>query len=195
MRIGKTFMWIGLVLVMVATSVSGWRSDPDEAATASTTPAPTPELVAVAEPTYAPVYTPASTATPKPTPEPTTAPTEPPEPPYSENEVTMLAQTVYGEAGICSVEEQRLVIWTVLQRVDDTDDWGDTITEVITARSQFYGYHPGNPVKPDIYALCVEELAAWMEGAEPPTHEVYAPTAPYFYFEGDGRHNWYREVW
>lgn len=168
----------------------------DATDTATTTPAPTYQPTAI-EVAYAPVATPTPRPTPSPTQEPPqtqTEPTEPPEPPYSEAEIEMLAKAVCGEAGICSTDEQRLVIWTVLQRVDG-DHWGDTISDVITAKWQFVGYHPNNPIDPDIYTLCLEELAAWWSGAEPPTLAPYATTAPYYYFDGDGRHNWYREEW
>ncbi len=120
--------------------------------------------------------------------------TETPEPRYSDKDIEMLAKTVYGEAGICAEDEQRLVVWTVLQRVD-AGGYGDTISDVITAKNQFVGYRPDNPVEPYIYILCEDELEAWERGTEPPTHEIYAPTTPYYFFDGDGRHNWYREEW
>jgi hypothetical protein len=103
----------------------------------------------------------------------------------------MLAKTVWGEARGLPPDEQRLVVWTVFQRVD-AEDWGDTVTAAITAPGQFY-YKKSFPVNEDIYALCVEETEKWQRGEEPPTHEIYAPTAPYRSFNGDGKHNWFRE--
>jgi hypothetical protein len=41
----------------------------------------------------------------------------------------------------------------------------------------------------------MEELKAWQSGAEPPTHDIYAPSTPYYFFDGDGKHNYYREEW
>jgi len=82
----------------------------------------------------------------------------------------------------------------VFQRVD-ADRWGNTIEAVVTARRQFVGYRYENPVCPDIYALVVGELIAWESGAPPPTHPIYAPAVPYYFFDGDGRNNWFREVW
>lgn len=117
-----------------------------------------------------------------------------PEPPYSDNDVEMLAKTVWGEARGCTLEEWRLVVWCVLQRYD-AEGWGDTIEAVITAKNQFVGYHAKNPIDPAIYGVCAAELADWAHGAEPPTHETYAPTVPYYYFDGIGGHNWFREVW
>jgi len=114
--------------------------------------------------------------------------------PYTDYDIEMLAKTVWGEARGCAPDEQWLVVWTVLQRVD-ADNWGGTILSVVTAPHQFQGYREGNPVDEDIYALCAAELGKWAVGEAAPTHEVYAPTVPYFFFEGSGRHNWFRAEW
>lgn len=117
--------------------------------------------------------------------------------PLTNSDVTMLARMVWGEARGCAPEEQRLVVWTVLQRVDAGGAFAqyDTIAAAITAPGQFVGYNESHPVDTDIYNLCLEVLSDWQSGAEPPTHEIYAPTAPYYFFDGDGRHNWFREEW
>lgn len=119
------------------------------------------------------------------------------ETPLTSSDVTMLARMVWGEARGCAPEEQRLVVWTVLQRVDAGGVFAqyDTIEAAVTAPGQFVGYNENHPVDTDIYNLCLEALADWQSGAEPPTHEIYAPTAPYYFFDGDGRHNWFREEW
>lgn len=159
-----------------------------------------------------PTYTPdviVSTYTPSPTETPTPEPTEAyfrdevdaypesyyyPVAPYTDSEIDMLSRTVWGEARGCSQDEQRLVVWTVLQRVDD-DRFPDTIEDVIMEPLQFAGYSEEHPVENDIWNLCAEVLADWWHGAEPPTLEPYAMTLPYLFFDGDGRHNWYREEW
>ncbi|MCX4355384.1 MAG: hypothetical protein OSJ43_04065 [Oscillospiraceae bacterium] len=119
------------------------------------------------------------------------------ETPLTSSDVTLLAKMVWGEARGCAPEEQRLVVWTVLQRVDAGGVFAqyDTIEAAVTAPGQFVGYDENHPVDTDIYNLCLEVLADWQDGAEPPTHEIYAPTAPYYFFDGDGRHNWFREEW
>ncbi len=119
------------------------------------------------------------------------------ETPLTNTDVVLLSKTVWGEARGCAPEEQRLVVWTVLQRVDAGGVFAqyDTIEAAITAPGQFVGYDDNNPVEPDIYDLCLEVLSEWQRGAEPPTHEIYAPTAPYYFFDGDGQHNWFREEW
>lgn len=117
--------------------------------------------------------------------------------PAENSDARLLAKMVWGEARGCSPEEQRLVVWTVLQRVDAGGAFAgyDTIEAVITAPGQFVGYDEKHPIDTDIYSLCLEVLSDWQHGAEPPTHEIYAPTVPYYFFEGDGRHNWFREEW
>ncbi len=122
---------------------------------------------------------------------------ETPETPLTNSDVTMLARMVWGEARGCAPEEQRLVVWTVLQRVDAGGVFAqyDTIEAAVTAPGQFVGYDENHPVDSDIYNLCLDVLSEWQSGAEPPTHEIYAPTTPYYFFDGDGRHNWFREEW
>ena len=115
-------------------------------------------------------------------------------PPYTDRDVEILAKTVWGEARDCAPEEWRLVVWTVLQRVGAAG-WGDTIEAVATAKYQFAGYRASNPVDPGIRETVAAELANWASGAAPPTHPVYAPTTPYFYFDGDGKNNYFREAW
>lgn len=117
-----------------------------------------------------------------------------------EHEITMLARLVWGEAGSCPADEQRLVVWTVFQRVDDGRFGGDSIEDVITARNQFMGYSPKNRVDSEIYDMCTEEYLKWKNGEEAPTLEPYAPETPYFFFEGrrgeDGKlHNFFRKNW
>jgi hypothetical protein len=105
-----------------------------------------------------------------------------------------MAKTVYGEARGCSPEEQALVVWCVLQRVDD-GGFGESIKEVITAPGQFQGYDADNLMWEDIYNLCAEEMTKWAQGEEPPTHEAYAPETPYLYFNGKNGHNWFRRFY
>lgn len=116
---------------------------------------------------------------------------------YTDAEADMLARLVLREAGGCSEEEQRLVVWTVFQRVDSTDhDFHNmnTITDVVTAPHQF-AYDETAPIKDNIRRMCEAELEKWATGGAPPTVEPYAPSLPYLFFEGDGYHNWFRAEW
>ncbi len=113
---------------------------------------------------------------------------------FTAKDVEMLAKTVWGEARGCAPDEQRLVVWTVLQRVDNTY-WDNAISEVIKKDNQFVGYCDTNPIDEDIYQLCYEEFIKWRNNEEVPVHEVYAPTVPYYFFTGDGKNNWFSKEW
>lgn len=104
----------------------------------------------------------------------------------------MLAQTVCGEARGCAPEEQKLVVWCILNRVDA---WEQSITDVILAKNQFQGYSVTCPIELEICDLCEEVLLAWEAGEEAPTLEPYATGSNYLWFTGDGEHNWFREVY
>jgi len=110
---------------------------------------------------------------------------------YTDADIEMLAKTVYGEARGCTTEEQRLVIWTVLQRVDDKR-FPNTIEAVITSPNQFVGFCNNHPIIAEISNLVEIELFAWTSGSSPPTLEPYAKQVPYLFFHGDGVNNWYR---
>jgi spore germination cell wall hydrolase CwlJ-like protein len=110
----------------------------------------------------------------------------------AETDAETLPKLVYGEARGCSEDEWRIVIWTVLQRVDDPR-WGDTVHAVVTQRKQFNGYRASNPVKDEIYAVVSEELEKWAAGELPPTIEPYATSERYYYLTGYKGHIWVRE--
>lgn len=120
------------------------------------------------------------------------APSESPEValPYTEQEVTALCQTVYGEAMITHSDmEMAAVVWCILNRVDSTVYEADTIMEIVTARRQFHGYSPENPVDEHIKWLVLDVLGRWM--SEKAGNEDAGRVLPkeYLYFEGDGWHN------
>lgn len=114
-----------------------------------------------------------------------------PEPPQPESairyisdtktEIELLAQTVWGEARGCSDEQKELVVWTILNRVDD-GRFGKDIRAVITAPHQFDGYCESNPVNDDILALCEQVVHDWKMGQRGMPIE-------YLYFYGDGAIN------
>lgn len=109
---------------------------------------------------------------------------------YSSYEVTLMCQTVYGEARGCSREEQMLVAWCICNRADSS---GASIEQIVTAPRQFHGYDPENPVTDEISSVVLEVLDAWSRGKEALVYEPYATTSEYMYFSGDGVHNWFRE--
>lgn len=118
-------------------------------------------------------------------PESTTAPVLPePDP----NDMTRLAQTLWGECrGIPSDTRKAAVVWCVLNRVDDPR-WPDTISDVCV-HSQFNGYNPNNPVDPSLYDLAVDVWQRWQreKGGEVNVGRVLPKE--YVFFLGDGKEN------
>ena len=108
---------------------------------------------------------------------------------YSSAEVTIVCQTVWGEARGCSPEEQALVAWCICNWVDYQ---GTSIAEVVT-HNRFHGFDEGHPVTPEIYEVVTGVLEAWARGEEALVYPPYATTPNYLFFGGDGLHNWFRE--
>lgn len=109
---------------------------------------------------------------------------------YSSYEVTLLCQTVWGEARGCSREEQMLVVWCICNRADSS---GKSIEQVVLQPNQFYGYNPEHPVTNEIREVVYEVLDAWSRNETALVYEPYATSPNYLYFSGDGVHNWFRE--
>lgn len=86
------------------------------------------------------------------------------------------------------------MVWCICNRVD-SGYWGDTVADVITYPYQFAGYGATHPVWPELEAVAKEVLDEWNAGHEADILEPYAKTSKYLYFNGDGKHNWYREEW
>lgn len=110
---------------------------------------------------------------------------------YSDEDVAVIAKTVYGEALITHSDmEMAAVAWCILNRVDSAEAFfPDTIVEVVTQDSQFHGYSESNPVDPHIEWLVRDVLDRW--SLEKAGAEEVGRILPeeYLYFWGDGRHN------
>lgn len=115
---------------------------------------------------------------------------------YTDADVEVLSKLIYGEALITQSDlEWSAVVWCVLNRVDHPEKYPDSIVEVVTAPNQFYGYREDNLVLPEVSELVIDVLDRWQsekEGAED-----VGRTLPkdYYYFEGDGWHNYYFQKW
>ena len=111
---------------------------------------------------------------------------------FTEAEVTMLAQTVWGEARGCPRTEQAAVVWCILNWYDDpSTDWG-SLEHIITYPNRFQGYDAGNPVDEDIKDLVIDVLNRYV--AEKNGQSSVGRVLPkgYFWFLGDGSHNYFR---
>lgn len=104
---------------------------------------------------------------------------------------TALAKTVWGEDRGGSVTEQAAVAWCVLNRVD-SPEFPDDVLSVVSQKDQFDGYSPDYPVEEDILTLCEDVLARWeLEKLGVGSVGRVLP-ADYLFFEGDGKHNYFR---
>jgi len=117
----------------------------------------------------------------------------PPPPPrrWTYQDVTTLSRMVWGEGRGVSRNEQKLIVWTVLNRLDN-GRYGNSIRQIVTARGQFVGYHSGFPVTDAIQEVVIYVLEAWDRGEDAKVYPPFARDSNYLYFRGDGRHNWFR---
>lgn len=126
-------------------------------------------------------------ATPLPTPEPQA------ELLASEEEITIAARCVWGEArGIESLTEQAAIVWCFANRADE---YGKSIGEVVTAPNQF-SYDESFPTVDDfgrdLKALVRDVLERWSREHAGETDVGRVLPKDYLYFGGDGERNWFR---
>lgn len=115
---------------------------------------------------------------------------EPEEPCYTQADVEMLARVLWLEArGVPSQTEQACVVWTVLNRVDA--GYGETIAQVVTAPNQF-AYSPDIPVVEELANLAKDVLDRWSAEQSGAFDVGRVLPAGYFWYSGDGAHNWFR---
>jgi len=110
---------------------------------------------------------------------------------WTDQDVVTLARMVWGEGRGVSRNEQKLIVWTVLNRLDN-GRYGGSIRQIVTARGQFVGYRSSHPVTEAIRYMVVDVLEAWDRGEQAKVYPPFARVANYLYFHGDGRHNWFR---
>lgn len=144
----------------------------------------------------APVISSAPLLSIKPMPSVETAPVSPePTPkPYTNEEVTILAKMVWGEArGVGSDMEKAACVWCVLNRLD-AGYFGNSIIEVTTAPGQFAGYAADNPVTEELYDLCEDVLDRYFAEKSGGTEVGRVLPAEYLFFHGDGVRNYFRDA-
>lgn len=84
-----------------------------------------------------------------------------------ESEAEFISKVIYGTARNHSANDQRAVIWCVLNRVESIG-YPDTVAEVCAQPKQWMGYSDENPVIESIYNMVLEELKEWhKEGHRP----------------------------
>lgn len=111
---------------------------------------------------------------------------------YQDSDIIMLAKLMYRECGgVPSDTEKACVVWTVLNRVDES---GETISEVITAANQF-AYCANSPVNDDLYQLAEDVLTRWNNEKNGEENVGRVLPHDYLWFSGDGEHNHFRNAY
>jgi hypothetical protein len=107
-------------------------------------------------------------------------------------EIDMIAKTVWGEARGLNEFEQSMVVWCILNRVDDKQC---SIAEIVTAPNQFHGYNKNHPVTDEIRTLVEDVIVRWK--MEKVCNWNVGRTLPkeYLWFHGDGKHNYFRDAY
>lgn len=117
-----------------------------------------------------------------PTPEPT-----PPPDPWTAEEVEAIARTLSGECYEDKPGDKRLVAEVILNRVTD-GRWGDTVIEVVTAKSQFYGYwQPSRDISDNDREIATQALCDWY------ANDCTALSEFLFFEAGPNRENVFRK--
>jgi spore germination cell wall hydrolase CwlJ-like protein len=141
-----------------------------------------------------------ATLTEEPTPEQKNVSEDDPVPPrkWTYDDVDVISRMVWGEARGVSRDEQKLVVWTVINRIEN-GRYGTSLIGIVTAPSQFHGYSPKFPVAEEIKEMVIEVLEAWDRGEQALIYPPFATTPDYLYFNArryNGRnHNFFRERW
>lgn len=140
----------------------------------------------------------------EPTPPEIVAPVQTPEPcPISEEEIVMLAQTVYQEAnvlywngekwGVSYQARQAAVAWVALNRLD-VGGYGDTLGEVLSRPAQF-AYYPDTPATEAMLELAQDVVDRWWTEKQGELDAGRTIPSDYLFFEGDGRENYFRKTY
>lgn len=104
----------------------------------------------------------------------------------------MLAKLIWGEArGIKSTTEKAAVAWCVLNRVD-SEEWPNTVEEVITQPHQFAGYSEDFPATEENKKIAADVLMRYNAEKNGDTGAGRVLPEEYTYFTGDGTRNYFR---
>ena len=84
-----------------------------------------------------------------------------------ELEAEYISKVVYGTAKNHSVNDQKAVVWCILNRVESVG-YPDTVQGVCEQPKQWMGYSEDNPVMESIYDMVLEILKTWHNNGHRP---------------------------
>ena len=102
-----------------------------------------------------------------------------PESPYKE-EAEYAARVIYGTARSHSQENQKLVVWCIINRAEH-QNYPDTIAGVCQQSQQWMGYSDENPVVEDFYETALAEITTWHDGG----HRLVPPEYVFLTWSSD----------
>lgn len=112
---------------------------------------------------------------------------------YDENDIVVLAKILYRECGaVKNVTEQACVAWTVCNWADvGGEDYVGMISKSAKSPNRF-AWIAKTPVTDHLYRLASDVLFRW--NLEKNGYNVVGRVLPsdYYYFAGDGKHNYFR---
>lgn len=132
---------------------------------------------------------------------PETTPETTPEPhPFTDEEIVMLAKTMYGESQVCYwsgdqwgvsyIARQAAVGWVALNRYDD-GGFGDTLAEILSRPHQF-AYSPNTEITDHFLWLAEDVVNRWWAEKQGNSNAGRVIPPEYLFFHGDGRENYFR---
>ena len=89
-----------------------------------------------------------------------------------EAEAESIAKVLYGTARANSKQDQRTVVWCILNRVDH-NSYPDTVQSVCEQSSQWIGYSSDNPILEELYDIAINELKIWHDSNRRPVSNDY----------------------
>lgn len=107
-------------------------------------------------------------------------------------DVECMARVLWNECrGVDSVDEQAAVAWCILNRVD-SPRWPNTIQGVCTEPNQF-AYTNDAPIDEGLMWLAEDVVGRWLAEKEGDDVSGRVLPANYYFFSGDGKHNYFRQ--
>ena len=108
---------------------------------------------------------------------------------YTAQDAVDIAKVLYTECrSIPSTTEKACVAWTILNRADMQ---GISIYSVVRAPRQF-AFKEGTPVNDDLLTIAYDVLDRWNLEKNGQTEVGRVLPKDYIYFNGDGKHNYFR---
>lgn len=172
------FYMLPLAVILIAALTSCWETPKTEI--------PASVESAAVDADYTPVPTVASTPAPC---------------PITDEEIVMLAKTMYEEAqvaywrgtqfGVSYQARQAAVAWTALNRYD-SGGYGDTLAEVLSRPAQF-AYDPAAEPTEELLWLAQDVVDRWWLEKQGGADVGRTLPSDYLFFEGDERENYFHK--